>query len=63
MPRKFDMRMSVLACALMLAVGSAEARTLEGIEFPESFRAGAREMKLRGAGLLRYKVLCFMFAL
>jgi len=57
MPRKFDMRMSVLACALMLAVGSAEARTLEGIEFPESFRAGAREMKLRGAGLLRYKVL------
>ena len=41
----------------ILPVSQAAARTIEGVQFPESLRAGPREMNLQGAGLLRYKVI------
>ena len=42
---------------VVVAVDPAAARTIEGVQFPESVRAGTSQMKLRGVGLLRYKVL------
>ena len=45
------------AIFLLLVAFPADARTIEGIRFPEAVEAGSREMRLQGAGLLRYKVI------
>jgi len=45
------------AALLLLFAFAAEARTIEGVRFPEAVRAGSSEMRLQGAGLLRYKVI------
>jgi hypothetical protein len=47
----------LIACLMEVGVGHAQGRTVEGVQFPESVKAGTSQMSLRGAGLLRYKVL------
>ena len=45
------------AALLLLFAFAAEARTISGVRFPEAVQAGSSEMRLQGAGLLRYKVI------
>ena len=57
MYRSVPITLSWSAAFLLFFAFAADARTIEGVRFPEAVRAGTSEMRLQGAGLLRYKVI------
>jgi hypothetical protein len=50
-------RALVLLLAVVVICQSAKAAEIEGVHFPERYRAGGLELELKCLGLLRYKIL------
>ena len=47
----------ILFAAIFLPVSVAHSAEIEGVRFPEQLQMGEAQLQLRGAGLLRYRVV------
>jgi hypothetical protein len=48
--------LTVVFAALLVPVSVVQSSEIEGVRFPEQLQVGEAQLKLRGAGLLRYRV-------